>query len=598
MSIARLSRDSKRQLGQFLTPSATVATIVDRLDLSGRETVLEPSFGHGAFIFGLVAAMRTRLSKEAFQQWVQTKVFGCEIDPAAYAKFLDEWHSRHLGPVPASLSNCDFFQWLPPGCEQDAALSRKRYFSQRLGFFDLIIGNPPFGGSIEPSIQDDLDSILGFRMGIKIKKETYAFFIVKCLDLLKPNGRLCFICSDTLLTIPTMRGLRNLLQHRCRINVEHVPGRFEETTQDMVLLKLEKTEEKPPSITVFGQPTEIEHVTATENLSWRVNGQWAKYFQGETLGDYMVGTSGMTTGNNELFVRKITEGRITEPYHFEFGAEKITIEKELQRARLGQISAAKTAMICQQERDGETQRVVVAKKLLSPLQVHLPSKDYRFYNKANSSLLYAPPEWVIFWRDDGEYVYTYKKTGNWYLHGVGGKNYFLREGLTWALIAPRFCMKYLPAGYVLDSGAPCAFLRPGVQHDELYFILGWTLTTICNQILKNVINHTRNIQSKDFERTPYPSWVSEQRKQQAIDYAKHLLHLAKGGRVFEYQDAEIRQLDSYYEFVPHCASPRTAFRPQQVELVLKESTVPYRTKHKPKRTTGRHDQHSRRKNKK
>ena len=108
-------------------------------------------------------------------------------------------------------------------------------------------------------------------------------------------------------------------------------------------------------------------------------------------------------------------------------------------------------------------------------------------------------------------MYTFKKTGNWYLHGVGGMKYFGREGITWALIAQRLCMRYLPAGYILDSGAPCAFLRPGVEHDELFFILGWSLTDLCNTILKEVLNHTRNIQSKDFERLPYPVWVSAAR---------------------------------------------------------------------------------------
>ena len=70
------------------------------------------------------------------------------------------------------------------------------------------------------------------------------------------------------------------------------------------------------------------------------------------------------------------------------------------------------------------------------MKILLPHEDYRYYNKAASQIVYAAPEWVVFWRDNGKYVYTFKKTGNWYLHGVGGKKHFLREGLTWALIAP------------------------------------------------------------------------------------------------------------------------------------------------------------------
>ena len=49
--------------------------------------------------------------------------------------------------------------------------------------FDYTVGNPPFGGTIAPDIQDKLDREFGWRNGLKIKKETYSFFIVKCLEL-------------------------------------------------------------------------------------------------------------------------------------------------------------------------------------------------------------------------------------------------------------------------------------------------------------------------------------------------------------------------------------------------------------------------------
>ncbi len=57
--------------------------------------------------------------------------------------------------------------------------------------FDLIVGNPPFGGTFDPEIEDTLDARLGRRFGIKVKKETYAFFIVACIDLLRPGESSC-----------------------------------------------------------------------------------------------------------------------------------------------------------------------------------------------------------------------------------------------------------------------------------------------------------------------------------------------------------------------------------------------------------------------
>ena len=141
--------------------------------------------------------------------------------------------------------------------------------------------------------------------------------------------------------------------------------------------------------------------------------------------------------------------------------------------------------------------------------------------------------------------------------------YFGREGLTWALIASRLYMRYLPAGYILDSGAPCAFLRPGVDHDELFFILGWSLTDLCNTILKEVLNHTRNIQSKDFERLPYPVWVSAGSKRNAVLAVKDLFARAKKGESFSFKSAEVRKLNALYEWEESRQIPAVKKKPSQ-----------------------------------
>jgi len=345
MSVARLARDKKRQLGQFLTPHATAAAIVNQINLLPCHRVLEPSFGEGSFVFALIDSLKRSVSSVELRRWCKQYLFGCELDSRAYQTFLKEWRARRLGPGPDALRHCDFFTWMPPGCHDAAALNRSLYFGSRVEFFDLILGNPPFGASIDPAIQDDLDAILGFRDGRKVKKETYAFFIVKCIDMLKPGGRLVFICSDTLLTIPTMAGLRNWIQGTCDVNITEVPGRFEDTGQNMLLLSLTKGKRKSPCITVLGESVSLADIKATPNLSWRVNKHFVRYFTGSALGDKMVASSGMTIGKNSLFLRHIVDGRIEEPYEFSFGKQKITVERELSRARLGKISPKRLSVI-------------------------------------------------------------------------------------------------------------------------------------------------------------------------------------------------------------------------------------------------------------
>ncbi len=547
MTIARLSRAPKRQLGQFFTPAATAQEIVHGLQILPAHQILEPSFGEGAFVFAIVETMRRALPAKPLVSWCQDHLWGCELDRRAYANFSHRWQAVGLGPVSTTMEQGDFFTWMPSGVARQAATDRKRYFSSRLETFDLIIGNPPFGGSIKPDIQDKLDAIFGIRNGRKIKKETYAFFIVKSVDLLKPGGRLVFICSDTVLTIPTMTGLRAWLQDTCTVDISPVPGSFADTNQHMVLLCLTKRSGTNRHVSVFGSELAIDEIKATPNMSWRVNPELARYFTGLCVGDKMVASSGMTIGNNDLFLRRIVNGAVVEPYDFEFGERLVTVKNEIARARLGQVSAAKLRQVAEAEARGTTERVVVYHKRDRPRRIQLPHPDYRFYNKATPRIGYGDPEWVIFWRGEGDYVYTFKKTGNWYLRGVGGQKFFGREGLTWSLIAPRLYARYLPAGYVLDSGAPCAFLRPGESEDELYFLLGWALTDLCTRILKEVLNHTRNIQSKDFERLPYPAWVDAERKMAAIATVKALIAVAKAGHEPRFEDPQVAALNSFYE---------------------------------------------------
>ena len=124
----------------------------------------------------------------------------------------------------------------------------------------------------------------------------------------------------------------------------------------------------------------------------------------------------------------------------------------------------------------------------------------------------------------------FKKTGPWYLHGVGGEKFFEKEGLTWSLISDRIKVRYLPSGYILDSGAPVGVLKDGIDKNELFFIIGWLLSPLATDILKKVLNHTKNIQSKDIERLPYPFWVDAENKNKTISYVRDLIQNKKDSK--------------------------------------------------------------------
>lgn len=541
MVVAKAKREQRRQWGQFITPPIIANRLVDDLSLNVCSRVLEPSFGDGSFVFPLIErliALHSGTQEERLGKVLTENLFGVEIDPLLYEKCLSGIAER-WGPLPSqhNLMQGDFFRAVPSPVGSGPTL----------GCFDTIVGNPPFGGTFDRLIEDELDGQYGKSLGRKIKKETYAFFLMKSLELLNESGALRFICSDTFLTIKTMRGLREHLMAQGQVSIEDLDHFSDETSYPMVVVDFFKGKSSS-DVSVNGKVIPSSLMEITGNTSWGVTAELGRYFSGRSLGDFLVATSGMTTGNNELFLRPIFGDQIVEDKEFYFVDEPITLERELEKARLGKLPLRKRQELMDAEDAGKTERRLAWRELDSPKTVKLPHPDYALYNKSNPRVIYAEPSHAIYWRDDGDAVITYKKTGNWYLRGVGGRKFFGRKGLTWQLVSSRLNVRFLPEGYILDSGAPCAFLRDDVDDDELFFILGWSLTPICTEILKTVINHTRNIQSKDFEKLPYPVWVPADVKAKIITHMRELVAQSLSGHSYDRDHPDVKWLASAFTF--------------------------------------------------
>ena len=538
MAVEKHTRTKKRQFGQFFTPVQLASKIVGRHTLRSNMRVLEPGFGNGAFLFPLIEEF-LRLRDGNLEAVLTENVWGVEIDPDLYTEVINRIE-RVWGALPRS-HNLICGDYLDPRTLPDEA--HASLFSQVSGF-ELVIGNPPVGGTVALDLQDHLERRFGRRHGLKIKRESYSLFIVKSLDLLVDDGVLEFICSDTFLTIPTMKGLRHALMVEGSNCVRQLGEFSDETSYPMVVLHHEhkKTGQK---LVVNEKALSVSQVEETGTFSWSPTNEFASLFAGPKLSEYIFASSGMTTGKNEYFIRELgPDHTFVESFDFSFFDDPITVEREIERARIGKISTKKLAEIADLEAKGATRRNVRVLEI-DPKIFSMPHPDYRYYNKAQPGRIFVPPKYVIFWKDEGDAVKTFKRNGNWYLHGVGGAPYFGREGLTWRLISSRLDMRYLPAGYILDSGAPCAFLRNDVKQEELWFILGWCVTDLASTLIKTVLNHTMNIQSKDVERLPYPWWVSIANKKKAISLVKAMVTKAQNGEVASEQELlEINELYS------------------------------------------------------
>jgi|3_EtaG_2_1085321.scaffolds.fasta_scaffold03977_11 hypothetical protein len=530
MAKAKRERNKKSQLGQFLTPAELSEKIVNEYTFKIDDKILEPSFGKGSFLFPIIdklLELHNSSTSVALDYIFENNLYGVEYDERFFNAFVQEVKEKYNHEVKNhNLKNNDFF--------------KESYEIE----FDWIIGNPPFGGTFDTELEDELDKKYGRRHDEKIKKETYSFFIVSCVERLKEEGKLIFICSDTFLTINTMKGLRNFLIKSGHNKIHNLDKFSDETQYGMVVL--EHTRPEDNLFFVDDKKYEVRDVYKFPNISFSPEN--IKYFDGEKIGEYFFCTSGMTVGKNEYFIKKIEDGKITEKYEYSFFEEPITLEKEIQKARLNTLSSAKKNEIRIKEIEGQTQRNIKITKREIPEVLQIPHKDYCYYNKSNSKELYQKPTHVVYWKNEGDAVCTFKKSGNWYLHGVGGQPHFGKAGFTWSLISTKIKPRYLPEGYVFDSGAPVGVLRDGVDCDEIYFVIGWLYTKKATDILKSSLNHTRNIQSKDIERMPYPFWVSAENKEKAIRVVKENIENIKADQPVQegFDDA----VETLYEF-PH-----------------------------------------------
>ena len=161
-------RARKRQRGQYMTPVSLARDVLSGVDIVHCSRILEPSCGGGAFLDAIMRGCR-----HAPETGRNTELVAIEIDSALVerSRALVSRLAREGSAAEAHVYEGDFFRCylsgvLPSNSDQP---TRPRH-TLLPGTFDLIVGNPPFGGTFDPDIEDTLDARLGRRLGMKVKK--------------------------------------------------------------------------------------------------------------------------------------------------------------------------------------------------------------------------------------------------------------------------------------------------------------------------------------------------------------------------------------------------------------------------------------------
>ncbi len=254
-------------LGQIFTKRVLADYMVSLFSLSPHSLVLDPCFGEGVFL-------------DSIAENTDFQMHGFEIDGKLYTQYAGS-------NKPQSFFNADFLL-----CRM-----KTRY--------DGIIMNPPY---IRHEKIDDLQgygitkaSLHNDLIFSKLPRTAnlYMYFVVKAIDILKPNGELIVIFPESWMNSKSGMTFRHILTNHCSIEKRvHVSGNaFEKNALvEVVIIKLRKNASlfdcKPQYVSVDGNTIEARDVE-----------QFQQTFDNRVpFSTYSTIRRGLATGCNEIFV--------------------------------------------------------------------------------------------------------------------------------------------------------------------------------------------------------------------------------------------------------------------------------------------------------
>ncbi|WP_090906513.1 class I SAM-dependent DNA methyltransferase [Nitrosospira sp. Nsp13] len=162
--------------GEYYTPRAVTAFMVDRIDPKPGEILFDPSCGTGGFLTCAIRHMRDRYVKTVKD----------EQSMQANLRAVEKKQLPHMLCVTNMLLHGIED---PSFVRHDNTLARPYISYGQSDRVDIILTNPPFGGKEEDGIESNFPA--HFRT-----KETADLFLALFIRLLKPGGRAAIVLPD------------------------------------------------------------------------------------------------------------------------------------------------------------------------------------------------------------------------------------------------------------------------------------------------------------------------------------------------------------------------------------------------------------------
>jgi len=246
-----VSNTLKQEAGQFFTPRNIIRAMVEMLDPSENDRILDPACGSGGFLVMVLEHVRKKIAKELYpdldgplltdkynspdvnervRQYAERSIFGFDFDPdlkkAARMNMVmsgdghanifhvnslayPNWeHPEEIKKINATIDNSlREMKDTVDGLKNDAR-----------GKFDMVFTNPPFGAKVkvDPSILRDENGQLNYQLGA-YSDAPEVIFIEACYNYLKEGGYMAIVLPDGILGNPNALPVREWILDKFKV---------------------------------------------------------------------------------------------------------------------------------------------------------------------------------------------------------------------------------------------------------------------------------------------------------------------------------------------------------------------------------------------
>lgn len=372
--------------------------------------------------------------------------------------------------------------------------------------FDVVVANPPYtsNGDFGKELKDFIEN--NYRKPYKLNTNLYSCFIKRCCELAGYEGKVGMVNPPTFMYITTCEDLRKFLLDNTHISLFVEWGylgmfsSFARVDSAMFILEMDKREEDStfiklndlyemkrksvlfkafddyinnrPNNRVYTLPQlKLKTIKSSPFIYW-ISDEFRKKFKYKAVGETLKVCSGISTGDNDRFLR------------FWWEVKQNMISTEYAKDGLKWVRHAKGGP----------------------------------FNKWYGN------DWIIIlWGKDGDELKKFVDENGNHKATIRNPSYQLRSGITFCKAGSKgSSFRYLAPNHTFDSMSPCI-----IDEEKSSYTIGVLNSCLCHYILR-CLNPTAGLQAGDISRVPFVYENNQNSKsisqlaEQNIEIKKHL----------------------------------------------------------------------------